>query len=128
MTSKGPELKLDQDHKLEKHIEKEIYENKKSPEVVAVQLSEYGFNIKLSVRTIRNAIYSGIIFDTIKLISTSDKFITDNVSVNSESMFSGDNKLIGGAGTVYDANYVDKTYARVDGGTSLPGYFTLKTS
>lgn len=66
MTSKGPELKLDQDHKLVKHIEKEIYENKKSPEVVAIQLSEYGFNIKLSGRTIRNAIYSGIIFNKIK--------------------------------------------------------------
>lgn len=66
MTSKGPELKLDQDHKLVKHIEKEIYENKKSPEVVAVQLNEYGFSIKLSGRTIRNAIYSGIIFDKVK--------------------------------------------------------------
>ena len=66
MTSKGPELKLDQDHKLVKHIEKEIYENKKSPEVVAIQLSEYGFNIKLSGRTIRNAIYSGIIFNKVK--------------------------------------------------------------
>lgn len=66
MTSKGPELKLDQDHKLVKHIEKEIYENRKSPEVVAIQLSEYGFNIKLSGRTIRNAIYSGIIFDKLK--------------------------------------------------------------
>ena len=66
MTSKGPELKLDQNHKLVKHIEKEIYENKKSPEVVAVQLSEYGFSIKLSGRTIRNAIYSGIIFDKVK--------------------------------------------------------------
>ena len=66
MTSKGPELKLDQDLKLVKHIEKEIYENKKSPEVVAVQLSEYGFSIKLSGRTIRNAIYSGIIFDKVK--------------------------------------------------------------
>ena len=66
MTSKGPELKLDQDYKLVKHIEKEIYENKKSPEVVAVQLSEYGFSIKLSGRTIRNAIYSGIIFDKVK--------------------------------------------------------------
>lgn len=66
MTSKGPGLKLDQDLKLVKHIEKEIYENKKSPEVVAVQLSEYGFSIKLSGRTIRNAIYSEIIFDKVK--------------------------------------------------------------
>lgn len=66
MTSKGPGLKLDQNHKLVKHIEKEISENKKLPEVVAIQLSKYGFNIKLSGRTIRNAIYSGIIFNKVK--------------------------------------------------------------
>ena len=40
MTSKGPKLKLDQDIELVEHIEKEIKENKKSPEVVAVELRE----------------------------------------------------------------------------------------
>ena len=60
-------------------------------------------------------------------IYASNKFITDNVT-NSTSMFSGDNKLIGGASTIYDANHIDKTYARIDGGTSSPGYFTLKTN
>ena len=39
-------------------------------------------------------------------------------------MFSGCTKLIGGAGTKYNSSYVDKTYARIDGGTSNPGYFT----
>lgn len=66
MTSKGPELKLDQDMKLVEHIEKEIKENKKSPEVVSSQLKEYGFKIEVSGRTIRNAIKSGLIFNDIE--------------------------------------------------------------
>lgn len=66
MTSKGPSLKLDQDYKLVKHIEKEINEGKKSPEVVAVQLKENGFDINISGRTIRNAIYNGTIFNKIE--------------------------------------------------------------
>ena len=66
MTGKGPKLKLDEDIKIVKHIEKEIKENKKSPEVVSKQLKENGFDIEISGRTIRNAIKSGIIFDKIK--------------------------------------------------------------
>ena len=38
-------------------------------------------------------------------------------------MFSGCTSLVGGAGTTYDANYVDKTYARV-GESGMPGYMT----
>ena len=41
-------------------------------------------------------------------------------------MFYNSTNLVGGAGTRYDANHVDKTYARIDGGTSNPGYFTSK--
>ena len=66
MTSKGPELKLDSDYELVKHIENEITINKKSPEVISKQLKEYGFEIEISGRTIRNAIYSGLIFDKVK--------------------------------------------------------------
>ena len=66
MTSKGPELKLDSDIKLVEHIEKEITVNKKSPEVISKQLKEYGFEIEISGRTIRNAIYSGLIFNKVK--------------------------------------------------------------
>ena len=66
MTSKGPELKLDKDYELVKHIEKEITINKKSPEVISKQLKENGFEIEVSGRTIRNAIYSGLIFEKIK--------------------------------------------------------------
>jgi surface protein len=41
-----------------------------------------------------------------------------------ESMFVGCTSLEGGQGTVYDADYVIKTYAHIDGGASNPGYFT----
>ena len=66
MTSKGPGLKLDSDIKLVKHIEREIVKEKKSPEVVSKQLKENGFEIKISGRTIRNAIKSGLVFNKIK--------------------------------------------------------------
>ena len=61
----------------------------------------------------------------LKTIYVSDKFKTDLVTY-STSMFSGCTKLIGGAGTKYDSTKIDKTYARIDGGTSNPGYFTAK--
>ena len=66
MTSKGPALKLDQDIKLVEHIENEILCNKKSPEVVAIQLKDNGFDIKISGKTIRNAIKGGLIFEKIQ--------------------------------------------------------------
>ena len=66
MTSKGPELKLDADIKLVNHIEKEIKENHKSPEVVAKELKDNGFDIEITGRTIRNAIKTGVIFEKIK--------------------------------------------------------------
>lgn len=65
-TGKGPKLKLDKDYKLVKHIEEEIVKNKRSPEVVSKQLNENGYDIKISGKTIRNAIKSGLIFDKIK--------------------------------------------------------------
>ena len=66
MTSKGPELKLDADIKLVEHIEKEIKDNHKSPEVVSKELKDNGFDIEITGRTIRNAIKSGVIFEKIK--------------------------------------------------------------
>ena len=66
MTSKGPELKLDSYIELVKHIEKEIVDNHKSPEVISRELGVNGFNVKITGRTIRNAIKSGIIFEKVK--------------------------------------------------------------
>ena len=60
----------------------------------------------------------------LKAIYVSNKFNVDKVT-KSSNMFTDSMKLVGGAGTVYDSSKTDKTYARVDGGTSSPGYFTL---
>ena len=59
----------------------------------------------------------------LKTIYVSNKFNTDKVT-SSTNMFRGCTNLVGGAGTKYNSSYVDKTYARIDGGTSNPGYFT----
>lgn len=45
---------------------------------------------------------------------------------NSTEMFKNCTSLKGGAGTKFSSSYIDKTYARIDGGTSNPGYLTLK--
>ena len=52
---------------------------------------------------------------------------TDNVTKGT-AMFDGCTNLVGGAGTVYDANHTDHTYAHIDGGVSNPGYFTDKNA
>ncbi len=42
----------------------------------------------------------------------------------SSEMFLDCTSLVGGQGTTYDANHVNKAYAHIDGGPSNPGYFT----
>ena len=59
----------------------------------------------------------------LETIKVSDSFVTNAVT-NSNYMFTYDTSLVGGRGTVYDANHIDKEYAHIDGGTSKPGYFT----
>ena len=62
----------------------------------------------------------------LKTIYASEKFkINDDVEGN--SIFWACDNLVGGEGTKYSSsNPIDKTYARIDGGTSSPGYFTVK--
>ncbi|MBO4814896.1 MAG: BspA family leucine-rich repeat surface protein [Muribaculaceae bacterium] len=50
---------------------------------------------------------------------------TANVTT-STAMFNGCTNLVGGMGTTYDENHIDKAYAHIDGGTSNPGYFSEK--
>lgn len=59
----------------------------------------------------------------LRTITVSDRFDVSNVT-NSHQMFLNCNSLKGGAGTAYYWQNIDKTYARIDGGTSAPGYFT----
>ena len=73
-----------------------------------------------------NATNMSYMFDLsfeLKTIYVSNKFTTGKVK-NSTEMFRGCTSLIGGSGTKYNSSYTDKTYARIDGGTSNPGYFT----
>ena len=59
----------------------------------------------------------------LRTISVGDGWSTAKVT-QSGLMFKDCTKLVGGAGTTYDANHIDKAYAHIDGGTSNPGYFT----
>ena len=45
---------------------------------------------------------------------------------SSAGMFTNCTSLKGGAGTTFGSAKTDKNYARIDGGTSQPGYFTEK--
>ena len=60
----------------------------------------------------------------LKTIYVSDKFNTDTV-IDSTKMFTSCPSLVGGNGTKYNLNNIDKTYARIDT-ASTPGYFTSK--
>ena len=63
----------------------------------------------------------------LKTIYVGSGWSTANVAEGT-SMFFGCTNLVGGAGTAYDENHVDHTYAHIDGGTSNPGYFTAKNA
>lgn len=56
-------------------------------------------------------------------IITSENFLTDKVE-SSDLMFMGCKSLLGGKGTTYDSEKIDKEYARIDKGMDNPGYFT----
>ena len=74
--------------------------------------------------------YMQFMFQTCSSLSTiyaSDLWTTDNVK-SGLSMFGGCKKLVGGQGTTYNSFYNGLTYARIDGGTESPGYFTYKAS
>ena len=60
-------------------------------------------------------------------IYVGNKWNTSKVS-DGEGMFLWSTKIVGGSGTRFDENHMGMDYAHVDGGTSSPGYFTLKTN
>ncbi len=81
-------------------------------------------NFDTSKVTNMNGMFNGM--TNLTTIKVSNKFVTTSVT-ESTDMFASSTNLVGGAGTTYDANHIDKTYARVDDPTNgNPGYFTLK--
>ena len=65
--------------------------------------------------------------EKLKTIYVSDSWTTANVT-EGNNMFLGDVNLVGGRGTRYDANHVNKLWARIDGGMRIPGYLTAMTN
>ncbi len=85
-------------------------------------------SIDLSNFDTQKVVFMGSMFASCPNLTTiyaSNKFVTNAVT-NGSDVFDKTTNLVGGAGTKYNSSFVDKTYARIDGGTSLPGYFTLK--
>ena len=60
-------------------------------------------------------------------ISVGDDWSTGAVT-SSTGMFTGCTSIQGSSGTTYNASYTDKSRARVDDGTSSPGYLSYLTS
>ena len=70
---------------------------------------------------------TGMFYNSTNLqtIYTSNKYITTNVKYGN-NVFTNCASLVGGQGTTFDSTKISATYARIDGGTSNPGYFTSK--
>ncbi len=87
-------------------------------------------SIDLSNFDTQKVVFMGSMFASCPNLTTiyaSNKFVTNAVT-NGSDVFDKTTNLVGGAGTKYNSSFVDKTYARIDGGTSSPGYFTLKNN
>ncbi len=65
--------------------------------------------------------------ECLKTIYTGNLWSTQSL-INGPDMFNSCEKLIGGKGTKWSSDKTDYTYARIDGGTSAPGYFTDKAA
>ena len=72
-----------------------------------------------------NGMFSGC--PALKTIYVGNDWSTGEV-IQGSSMFTDCTNLVGGAGTTYDADHTDYTYAHIDGGTANPGYFTDKNA
>ena len=80
-------------------------------------------NFKTDEVIIISSMFSGD--DHLSTIYASDNWNLPKVR-SSGGMFKNCTSLVGGAGTTYDGNYIDSTYARIDKGPSAPGYLTYK--
>ena len=63
--------------------------------------------------------------NNLRTIYVGDGWTTASMSYTWD-MFKNCTSLVGGQGTAYDVNHVDKEYAHIDGGPDNPGYFSVK--
>ena len=76
--------------------------------------------------SVQSAIYTISMFDQNTVLKTI--YVPETIDFSSvtysEKMFKYDYALTGGAGTTYDQNIIDNTYAKIDDGDTNKGYFT----
>ncbi len=86
-----------------------------------IDLSSFNTN---KVTNMRSMFYRCTSLTTVYV---SDSWTTASVT-ESNNMFERCYSIVGGKGTTFDENYIDATYARIDGGpnSQMPGYFTYK--
>ena len=78
-------------------------------------------NVYTATMMSTNRMFAGC--SALTAIYADTRWSTESVT-SSNGMFVGCTALVGGLGTTFDANNTDKTYARLDKGTSEPGYLT----
>ena len=83
-----------------------------------------------NVEKMDDATYGGMFeyCNKVRTIYVGDGWSTESLISHSDLLFKECNSLVGGAGTVYDPDHTDYTYAHVDGGPSNPGYLTYKST
>lgn len=63
---------------------------------------------------------------SLKTIYVNKYWNTKHMTMLSDKPFEYCYRLVGGAGTTYDSDHTDHTYAHIDGGPENPGYMTYK--
>ena len=97
-------------------------------DLTSLDLSSFDTSNVKDMSEMFSYVYSILILKKgIVTIYVSDRWNTNAVTKSSD-MFKGVVNLVGGNGTTYDSNKVDKEYARIDQGTTSPGYFTYKAA
>ena len=64
--------------------------------------------------------------DDLTTIYVGNRWTTEALTNAPQLMFVGCESIVGGAGTTYNRDFSDSDYARIDQGTSAPGYLTYK--
>ena len=89
--------------------------------LTSLDLSSFNIN---NVTTMLNMFFFCYNLTTIYVAPGTDWSASETLTDSGYMLYCA--SLTGGAGTKFDSTKHDKTYARVDGGTDSPGYFTVK--